>query len=230
MKRDLNIKTLTVALLLSIVAIGRMNARTEPVTLKRRLQTVTLQTVANKKLFQAVREGETRTITNLIKKENANVNARSPKGTPLIVAAKLAAKPEMDPKMAKAVKTLLRNDADASLKDNAGMTALMIAAKNGTDDTVKALLRNKEARKAIDMKDKQGNDALTYASQAGNESTTKLLLRYKAIPTLKAIMQAKTEEIREMLQRKFDKLKKAGELPQIQEPSKRPRTYQRKPN
>ena len=210
MKRDLNTKTLTVALLLSIVAIGTMNARREPVT---RTQMAKTRATANKKLFQAVREGDTRKITDLIKKEGANVNAMSAKGTPLIVAAKKAAKPKMDSKMAKVVRTLLGNDANASLKGPGNMTALMLAAQGGADDTVKALLKNKEARKTINMKNLQGNDALGYASQKGNKKITKLLLSYKEIrPTKKAAMQAKTEKIRDMIQEKRDKLVKAGKL------------------
>ncbi len=210
MKRDLNTKTLTGALLLSIVSVAMGAPQTE----------------VNRKLFQAVKAGDTKTINDLIKKENANVNAKSKRGrTPLIVAAKEAGKPNMDSKMAAITRTLLRNDANASLKGPGGMTALILAAQGGADKTVKALLRNKEARKTINMKDRQGKTALGYAAETGNTKITNLLLRHEATPTRMAIEKAKTEKIREKLQKKWDELKKAGKLPR---PDRRPdRPYQR---
>ena len=211
MKRDLSKKTLTIALLLSIVAIGTMNAANST-TRKPMGQRVAV----NKTLFQAVRDGDRKTVSDLIKKEGANVNAMSKQGTPLIIAAKgAAANPEMDSKMAKIVRILLRNGADASLTGHRGMTALMIAAQGGADSTVKALLPNKKVReKTINMRDRQGNSALSYASQAGNESTVKLLLSYREIrPSIGAAIQARIEKIREMIREKRDKLIEAGKIP-----------------
>ena len=215
MKRNLNKKTLTVALLLAIVAIGTMDAfvaRQYPIR-----KPIFKQNV-NVTLFQAVLKGDTRRITDLIKKEGANINARSKEGTtPLITAAKLSAD---NPKMASVVKTLLRDGANASEQDPSGMTALMWAAQGGDNNTVKALLQNKKAQKTVDMKDKKGNDALDYASQKGNTKITKLLLRYKAIPTRMTILKARTQEVKDTLQKKFNELKKAGKLPiQLTKPS-----------
>ncbi len=205
MKRDLNIKTLAVALLLSTVAINTMNAKSMPVT-RTRMSTEPSSAV-DRTLFQAVRKGDTRTIIDLIKKEDANVNARSKEGTPLIIAAKLSTD---NPKMAKVVKTLLRNGANASLQGPGGMTALMWAAQGGAHGTVEVLLRNKGAQKTIDMKDTKGNDALDYASQKGGTKTTNLLLRYEAMPTKMTIAKAGSKETKKILQEKFNELKKAG--------------------
>ncbi len=225
------IKKSIIALLLPLAVIGSINAQQvrngqpmakpmmmmneQPVP-KPLLGMDMSQSMPEKALFKAIKKGETKTISDLIKDKKVNVNTAMPrKGTPLMFAAKMAAlNPDMDGKMARVVKVLLKNDANPSLTGPRGMTALMIAAKGGADKTIKALLPNSTIREqTINMDDLQGKNALNYASQAGNEATVKLLLSYKEIrPTPMAAMQAKVKNIKKMIQGKMDKLIKAGKM------------------
>ncbi|MGB8367651.1 MAG: ankyrin repeat domain-containing protein [Candidatus Babeliales bacterium] len=219
MKKNLSIKTLAIIVLPSLVAINTQSAqnpmngypRPKPVAAQLTMQ----NSAANKTLFQAIQQGDKRTVSALIKEGNVNVNAMSKKGTPLIAAAKQAAKnPTMDSQMASIVKILLKSDANPSLTGPKGMTALMWAAKGGANKTAKALLPDKNIREqTINMEDDQGNSALYFASKEGNDSTVSLLLSYKEIrPTQMAIMKAKFQNIKNKIQDKMDKLVKEGKI------------------
>lgn len=95
----------------------------------------------------------------------ADVNGETPYGRPLAFA-------EMGPNPSIA-SLLLEKGADVNARRPDGITTLMLAARSGHTDTVKALL----ARKAeLSARDNDGVTALTYAARDGRTETARYLL------------------------------------------------------
>ena len=83
-------------------------------------------------LFRAVRAGSPHTVQALLASPNVDVNAVDEHGnTPLIEAARLGHD--------KVATALLIAHADASIKNDEGKTALMLAAEGRHDETVRVL-------------------------------------------------------------------------------------------
>lgn len=71
-------------------------------------------------------------------------------------------------------KTLLDKGANVNATDDKGVTALMLASRNGRHEIVKDLV---ERGAEINFKDKDGVTALMLASRGGHREVKKLLQR-----------------------------------------------------
>jgi len=184
MKRDLKVK----ALFFSLISASIFGAE-DP----------------NEQLWDAVSKGFKNKVSNLIKRDNADVDtiSKKNKGTPLIFTAQLdetvpyqtatmwEKRKVADEKMALVTKKLLSLKANPTTQDMWGMTALMWAARNDAQKVLKTLLQNKSAKETINMQDKYGNTALIHAvrdsKNAKRESfieVVKTLLTNRANPNI----------------------------------------------
>lgn len=155
----------------------------------------------NKRLFDAVEANDFKTVNELLKTEDVDVNSRNAKReTPLIIAT---AQENIQPQI---IKILLDHNADVNATDKWGMTALIHASYYGNPQIVDMLLDHKadvniadndkltplifaivsnkidiikkllEYGANINAKDKDGMTALMHASKYGETEIVKILL------------------------------------------------------
>ncbi len=115
---------------------------------------------------KAAQDGDMKTV-NVLAAKGVNVNAKDETGkTALLWVAPARDNPEM-------VRALIALGADASVKDNDGETALMIAASQDNPGIVEALLA---AGVEIDATNNDGRTALMAAAFRANIDILKILL------------------------------------------------------
>lgn len=88
---------------------------------------------------------------------------------PLTIALRSAASQAM-------ITDLIAQTHDLNLRDNHGQTPLMVACQRGNEQAVRALLKYKTVRQAINMTDKDGNTALHMSVAAGQQTIVSILL------------------------------------------------------
>lgn len=120
-------------------------------------------------LIEAVKQGDTVAVKELLAKE-ADVNAKDRHdNTALMVAAREGA-PET-------VKVLIKAGADVDAKDEVGWTPLIYASIHGRTGIVKALI---EAGADVNAKDKNSKTVLRWAADEGHAEIVNLLKKHGA--------------------------------------------------
>ncbi len=136
------------------------------------------------KLFDASREGDIKTLTELLKRK-VHLDVRDRRGwTPLMHAA--------SGNHAKAASALLAAGADVNARGDFGWTALMLATGKGNTEMVKLLLAKGADAKA---KDVYGQTALMKPATAGHEKILKLLGKGSRAPVSRAGSRVETTAV-----------------------------------
>ncbi len=197
MKRDLNIKTLTVAMLLSMVTIGIINTETPPII-------AAIQEVYQERDPLGMKKKDADSLIEpkvhrLIFGRIADPTDLDEFGmTPLMWAARYDAE--------KIVNTLLlsrRVKASINQQDNFGNTALLhalLASEGlglGQYEVVVTLLLDRRADP--NARNHEGKTPLIYAAQTANPKIISILDRFGAEITDEAIRKAKTKEAETLL-------------------------------
>jgi len=121
-----------------------------------------------KKLFEAVKQGNIDKIKELLDK-GVNVNVATSVGwTPLHVAVYCGC--------TNIVKLLLNHGADVNVRDNDGWTPLLFTAYYGREDIVKLLLNHGAD---LDIKNKEGKTPIDIAKEEGYDDIARLLEKHR---------------------------------------------------
>jgi ankyrin repeat protein len=115
-------------------------------------------------LIQSASKGST-SMVGLLLDRGADPNADWGKHVAVMDAARIS-----DPNM---VRTLIRHGADVNVRDDQGLTPVMLAAARGNDGTLKALIA---ARGKVNPTTDEGETALMFAAQEGHTNAANVLL------------------------------------------------------
>lgn len=133
-----------------------------------------IQTLDAQDIFQASRNGDVKSIKQILSKDSSQANAKNEQGfSPLILAAY-----RNQPKV---VKILLMNGADLNYSSQEG-TALLGACYKGNYEIARMLL---ERGASVKPSGPNGVSPLIFAAQSNNEKLVQLLLNFKADKHLK---------------------------------------------